>query len=308
MKKSLLAFTIASFQIGTTVAQNVSIPDPNFKTYLLNNTSINTNSDTEIQVSEANAYTGQILCNGLGITDITGIEAFVNLTELVMPVNNIPVIDLSANTNLTYVRFAQYPITNLNLGINPNLVQLDLYNCGLTSIDFTNTPSITALVLAYNNITDLDLSMLNGLVYLTCNDNELTTLNIANGNNSNITYIDVRNNPNLGCIEVDNETYSTDNWLANPFLFDAEATFCSAPAGLSTQNVTENIKIYPNPAQDLVNILVDYPTELLLIDAKGRILSAQSVAQHSSMDLSGLESGFYFIRTAEGQTVKFIKQ
>jgi hypothetical protein len=307
MKQSL-HFIFTFFMTLTIKAQIVNIPDANFKAYLVGNSAINTNSDTEIQVSEAQVFTGQILCNALGITDITGVEAFVNLTELVMPSNNIPVIDLSANTNLTYVRFAQYPITNLNLGVNPNLVQLDLYNCGLTSIDFTNTPSITALVLAYNNIVDLDLSMLNGLVYLTCNDNDLSTLNIANGNNSNITYIDVRNNTNLGCIEVDNETYSTDNWLADPFLFDAGATFCSAPAGLSTQNVAENIKLYPNPAQDLVNILVDYPTELFLIDPKGRILSAQSVAQNLSMDLSSYESGVYFIRTAEGQTVKFVKE
>ena len=35
--------------------QNVNIPDANFKSYLVGNTSINTNGDSEIQVSEATA-------------------------------------------------------------------------------------------------------------------------------------------------------------------------------------------------------------------------------------------------------------
>jgi hypothetical protein len=38
----------------------VNIPDANFKAYLVGNTAINTNGDTEIQVSEATAFTGAI--------------------------------------------------------------------------------------------------------------------------------------------------------------------------------------------------------------------------------------------------------
>ena len=44
------------------LAQNVNIPDANFKSYLIGNTAINTNADTVIQVSEATAFTGTIDC------------------------------------------------------------------------------------------------------------------------------------------------------------------------------------------------------------------------------------------------------
>ena len=58
----------------------MSIPDANFKAYLLGNSNINTNDDTEIQVSEASAYGGTISCNYDDISDLTGIEAFTALT------------------------------------------------------------------------------------------------------------------------------------------------------------------------------------------------------------------------------------
>ena len=38
--------------------QNVNIPDTNFKAFLVGDTAINTNGDTEIQVSEANIFSG----------------------------------------------------------------------------------------------------------------------------------------------------------------------------------------------------------------------------------------------------------
>ena len=76
MKKILLSIiTITAFVFGAN-AQNVNIPDANFKTYLLGNTLINTNGDTEIQVSEASSFSGGIDCSNLSIADLTGIENF----------------------------------------------------------------------------------------------------------------------------------------------------------------------------------------------------------------------------------------
>ena len=79
MKKLLLILLCLPF-IG--FGQNVYIPDANFKAYLVGNTAINTNGDTEIQVSEAIVFNGTIDCNSLNISDLTGIEDFTALTEL----------------------------------------------------------------------------------------------------------------------------------------------------------------------------------------------------------------------------------
>ncbi len=78
--------------------QNVTIPDINFKAALVANPSINTNADGEIQVSEASAFLGTITVSGLGITDLTGIEAFTSVSQLNCANNSLTSINISANT------------------------------------------------------------------------------------------------------------------------------------------------------------------------------------------------------------------
>ena len=83
MKKTIL--TLLPFLIlplASMYAQNVSIPDSTFKKYLLENTEINTDNDTNnISVVEAQAFTGEIKLTGK-ISSLEGIEAFTNITKL----------------------------------------------------------------------------------------------------------------------------------------------------------------------------------------------------------------------------------
>ena len=81
--------------------QNVNIPDAIFKAYLVNYTPINTNGDKEIQVSEASAFKGAIVCSERNISNLKGIEAFTALTTLICDVNKITSLDVSKNTALT---------------------------------------------------------------------------------------------------------------------------------------------------------------------------------------------------------------
>ena len=52
---------------------------------------------------------------------------------------------------------------------------------------------------------------------------------------SSITKLDLANyNPNLSCIEVDDPTWSTQNWTSNNFYLDNGVTLstnCNYPAG-----------------------------------------------------------------------------
>ena len=69
--------------------QNVYIPDAGFKAYLVGEPLINTNGDTEIQVSEASAFNESIDCSGINISNLTGIEGFTALAELYCNFNNL---------------------------------------------------------------------------------------------------------------------------------------------------------------------------------------------------------------------------
>ena len=115
MKNSLIIISglILCLTITNCYGQNVNIPDANFKAYLVGNTDINTNGDSEIQVSEANAFSGSIYCGELynpdfsedmSISDLTGIEEFTALTELDCSRNKLTSLDVSMNTALNYLR------------------------------------------------------------------------------------------------------------------------------------------------------------------------------------------------------------
>ena len=70
MKKLILLSTTLLFVLFAN-AQIVNIPDANFKAYLVGNSAINTNMDTEIQVTEASTYTDTIDIYQLYITNLT---------------------------------------------------------------------------------------------------------------------------------------------------------------------------------------------------------------------------------------------
>ena len=148
MKTTLLILSIILF--ANLFAQNVSIPDANFKTYLINNTLINTNGDNEIQVSEATSFTQSVYCPSLGITDLTGIEAFTNITELYCGFNQLTSLDVSQNTALVYLYCYSNQLTCLNVkngnnqnfiffngGSNPDLQCIQVDNAAYSSTNWT---------------------------------------------------------------------------------------------------------------------------------------------------------------------------
>jgi hypothetical protein len=105
-------------------AQIVHIPDANFKAALVGNSGINTNGDDEIQVSEAEAYDGTIDVDDQGIADMTGLEAFVNLTRLECSYNQLTNLDVSANTLLERLDCVGNQLTSLDVSANTALTTL----------------------------------------------------------------------------------------------------------------------------------------------------------------------------------------
>jgi hypothetical protein len=181
-------------------AQNVTIPDANFKAYLVGNAAINTNGDTEIQVGEASAFTGGIIVPGLSIADLTGIEAFINITLLWCSNNQLTNLDMSANTALTELQCALNPLmsldvsanialtnlycannqlTNLDLSTNTALSLLSCFDNPLTNLNLTTSTALTELYCWNDSLTSLDLSANTALLILYCNNNQLTSLNLT---------------------------------------------------------------------------------------------------------------------------------
>lgn len=234
--KKLLLIIVASTGILSLNAQNVNIPDNNFKTYLLNNPLINTVDDGEISVEEAQAFTETIDITGLSVADFTGLEAFINLTIFKGAANSATSIDVSSNVELTRLELYNTPLAALDVSQN---TKLDYLQFGKTStfstIDLTNnallrilncpnTPAITTILgtdiltnvdyfyIQGCSIDSLDLSKCIDLNQLRAQNNNLSFLNVRNGHNEVINLFEIQNNPGLTCVSVDNPAYSDTTW------------------------------------------------------------------------------------------------
>ena len=185
---SMLVLTIAFFSN----AQNVTIPDTAFL-YALIDEGVDTNGDSLISYAEAEAVTsldvgGLYICNldfcgTTGkISNLKGIEAFINLESLSIQANKIDNLDLSMNRDLTYLDCHMSQLDSLDVSDNIALSHLDCGYNGLTSLDVSDNIALSYLSCCYNQkLTSLDLSKNNALSYLDCSFiHILTSLDITN--------------------------------------------------------------------------------------------------------------------------------
>jgi hypothetical protein len=331
MNKNLLLAFSSLMLCNVMQAQNVSIPNANLKNNLVGNLAINTNSDTEIQVSEAIAFTGSIDCSNLSITNMTGIEAFINITGLDCSDNsflssidisaNTALLDfrcennmftslnLSTNTALTQVRCSGNDITSLDLSTNTALTYLDAQFNQLSSINVSSNLALTSLYLGGNNLTTLDISANTAIYRLHCFDNNLTELNVANGNNSNFTVFVAHTNPTLICIEVDDVAYSTTNWTNK----DAASSFsldCNYDLNIDDQNNQINaISLFPNPATSQITIAASETiNQIWIFNLSGQLIQTEN---KNTFSVENLPAGIYFLQlhTESGvSTARFTKE
>ena len=234
----------------------ITIPDANFKTYLLCNKIINTNDDNEISYSEA-AVATKINCSNLEISSLAGIEHFTALTDLVCFSNKLTTLDVTKNTALTDLVCNDNKLTTLDVTKNTALTYLDCAENQLTTLDVTKNTKLTTLYCNENQLTTLDVSNNTKLTNLDCNENQLRTLDVSN--NQELTVLYCFGNK-LTSLDVSNNTALTDLYCKPNTLTaldvsnNTQLTFLDcADNGLTTLDVTENpalTRLYCNPMND----------------------------------------------------------
>jgi len=259
-------------------------------------------------------------------SNLEGIEGFTNLLELYCNDNNLSILDVSQNSLLRELSFDDNQLTNLDISNNTaleylygsrnNLMALDINNntllkeliCSqnsIASLDVTNNTLLKDLVCNSNQLTTIDVSNNPGLLNLNVHYNELISLNIKNGFNINIGNFEATNNPNLSCIEVDDETYSTTNWT----FIDPQTSFSEncGTLGIGDEFWSNAINIYPNPASDVFYIKgLQETSQLKIVDINGRFILNSAIDTNTSLNVSTLPSGIYFIQiiNSKGSIVK----
>ncbi len=193
---------------------------------------LNNNQLTDIDVSRNTALDFlNVRNNQLTAIDIT---KNIALTQLNISVNQLTVIDVSRNTALFFLDVGNNQLTTIDVSKNTALTTLLVhanqlmvidvsqntalttlwvYNNQLTAIDVSRNTALTTLYAYKNQLTAIDVSQNTALTTLYAYSNTaLTKVNLANGNNDALTNLDLRDNPNLTCVQVDDPSAIPSAW------------------------------------------------------------------------------------------------
>jgi uncharacterized repeat protein (TIGR01451 family) len=203
----------------------VNIPDPVFKAKIIA-LGFDTNSDGIIQTSEAAAAEGLELDN-LGLTDLTGIQAFTNVTYLMCTQNALTTVDVSGMTNLQTFWVDKNNLTSVNV---TGCTALYNFNCSdnhITSINVNGLPTLLDLYCKNNNLTSVNLAGLPALNSVQFENNQLTSFTFSTVPNlkyiyvgyNALTAIDVTGIPSLMVLTCQNNQIASLNFSNNPNLW-----------------------------------------------------------------------------------------
>tara|TARA_R110000850_G_scaffold273392_3_gene409767 strand:+ start:8500 stop:10476 length:1977 start_codon:yes stop_codon:yes gene_type:complete len=161
-----------TYIVNNSCTGTTAIPDRNFENKLI---ALGIDSGSiDGSVSNANICSLTTLdVSWSSISDLTGIEGFTSLTDLLIHWNQLTSLDVSTNTALTFLA------------------------CGgnqLTSIDVSQNTALTFLDFNFNNLTSLNVSTNTALTGLYCSNNQLTSLTLGTGIDLNNLTLGAQNN------------------------------------------------------------------------------------------------------------------
>ena len=297
-------------------AQIVTIPDANFKAKLLaHDPVIDTNSDGEIQVSEAEALDYALNVAEANISDLTGIEAFVNIKQLQCQTNNLTSVNLTTLTQLLgFTAWANH-LESLDVSQNPALTSISVSDSNLTELDVSNNPNLENLQIGYNQIGELDLSNNPNLKHITSLGNPHVTLDFSQ--NPNLEFASLQGLPNLRMINFQNgnnailDMYVHGNTFLECIQIDPEYVG-SIPAEWDVQegvtfsdncilgldeSLLSEIEIYPNPVRNQFHIKhSERITSVEIYSLSGQKLIQQKGENTTEVNVSHLSKGTYIVR------------
>ena len=182
----LLLFFVLPFERA--FAQYTLVPDANFEQELIN-LGIDSEGYLDGQLLTADAQSTMALnVSNKNISDLTGIEDFVNLSSLICNDNQLTSLDVSNLTSLTSLNCNNNQLTSLDLFSTWAIQVLRCANNNITSLDFSNNSALSVVVCSNNDISSLNVSSNPSLNSLYCSDNSLTSLNLANNPNLSVLY------------------------------------------------------------------------------------------------------------------------
>ncbi len=254
------------------------------------------NQLTDIDISQnTNLYYLSIWTNQLNQLDVSNNP---NLVYIFAANNHLTQLDVSHNTHLYRLDCRNNQLTQLDVSVNTNLWWIDCARNQISQLDVSNLTNLHRLEAYDNQLTNLNLDQNGQMDWLRVQNNQLTELHIQNGNNSYLdpAHFDIRNNPDLHCVFVDDVTWCEQN-LTN---IDPQTHFVTnqAECDAGLEDIVNNaIKLYPNPVFDKLHILTGQATEYRIYNIQGTILQQGKITKEpKTITINHLREGMYLIQ------------
>lgn len=310
-----------------------NFPDANFRKYIKGNIA----GGRDVLTVEERSKVKIININKKDISDLKGIEAFPNLTELDCGNNSIQKLDLRQNPMLITLKCNKNQLTQLDLSKNPDidylncsenqLEQLDVSHlkleylyCShndLEQLDVKNSKWLRELDCSKNELTVLDVDVTHkpNLVRVECQNNQLTSLILGenkmlrklNCANNQLTVLDVSSSPNLTTLWLKNNQLTSLNLDNNPNLNFTYTDFYN-----SDFNNVYTVTLNPDRTFDLSTLPggfdINRVTEWVNGTVKGNILTVNdgtNVVYYGYQCITGgmMDASFTLDVTGTGGTV-----
>ena len=337
---------LGAYEYSISCSDIITIPDNNFETALLNHDPvIDSNGDDLICRDEAEAFTGTLNLYNKNISDLTGIEAFTNITGLLLTNNALTTINVSQNTALEYLWVKNNNLSSINISQNTALEYFSCEENQITALDLSANNQIAHLSCFSNQLTSLDVSNVSSLSRFLCYDNELTSLNVSSNTNltelyvseNNLTSLDLSLNSNLKSLECNDNQLTTldlsngnNSNMIQVWAYDnPDLTCIKVDAGFTpsaswqkdvSANFNENcgtitdvedhfyerVSIYPNPAKDYIVIQSQEKIQSVILYT---VAGAEVMrTTQDKMSLTDLPNGLYIVKVISNKNEVAVKR
>lgn len=288
------------------IAVNESnFPDSSFRAYISAN--VDKDKDNILTDTEISAVTDMNI-RTRGISDLKGIEYFTGLKELNASGNKIKELDLTADTELTYLNVSNNDLTvlkldkavllrnllcsgnnlsNLDISANTELDTVDVSGNRLAAFDISKNVRLTSLNASDNAIIQINTDANTLLKKLDVNYNEITAVNLKN--NTALTELNIRSN-RLVALDLQSNTglkyvecsYNGLISLAPPE--SVETLLCSNNQlyVIELQGLT-HLKELNVSNNELYSVDLSACTELVSLDVSGNHLAAINIEANTQL-------------------------
>ena len=316
-------------------SQTTPIPDPVFENALIS-MGIDTNGMTgNILNTDAAGVTNLIIKN-MGISDLSGIEAFVDIVMLDCEDNLLTSLDLTFNTKLNTLDCHGNLLSSLNIQSNTmlqtlacmdnqlnaidlskNLFLSDLSCQGnlITELDLTNNTELFQIVTHDNNLTSITFpSTQNVLQIVWCYNNQLESIDLTNApilatlrfENNNLNFLDLRNanNNSIHTMDAGNNPnlqficVDDVNYSNSAPLWnkDVTATYSTICTLGIHEEFLASIKLHPNPVRNILKAELTNNEQIKKIEIYNVYGQLKSIESTSIINFSNYRQGIYFLR------------